>query len=75
MLFSISGKKTLRENNIGGALLLGVVVGDGWFVTGNSLRSRRWAAVLYICEHVRFSLYTVDDPNGIWRPLKLDPFT
>jgi len=32
MLFSISVKKSLRRNNIGGALLLGVEVGDGWFV-------------------------------------------
>ena len=75
MLFSISEKKTLRGNNIGGALLLGVVVGDGWLDTGNSLRSRRWAAVLDIYEHVRFTLYTVDDPNVVWQPLKLDPFT
>jgi hypothetical protein len=41
MLFSISAKKRLEQNNIGGAILLGVVVGDGWFDTENSLRSRR----------------------------------
>ena len=32
MLFSIFGDPSLRRNNIGGALLLGVEVGDGWFV-------------------------------------------
>jgi len=32
MLFSISGKKSLKQNNIGGAILIGVEVGDGWFV-------------------------------------------
>jgi hypothetical protein len=47
MLFNISGKKRLRQNNIGGALLLGVEVGDGWFVCFDSLRSRRWAANLW----------------------------
>ena len=41
MLFSIFGKKSLRRNNIGGAILLGVVVGDGWLVCFDSLRSRR----------------------------------
>jgi len=41
MLFSITEKKGLRRNNIGGAILLGVEVGDGWFVCFDSLRSRR----------------------------------
>ena len=68
-------KKGVGQNNIGGAILLGVEVGDGWFVTGNSLRSRRWAAVLLLYEHVRFTLYTVDAPNVVWRPQKLAPFT
>ena len=75
MLFSISVKKRLEQNNIGGAILLGVEVGDGWFVTGNSLRSRRWAAVLLLYEHVRFTLYTVVHDKDVWRPQKLAPFT
>jgi len=75
MLFSMCDKKRLEQNNIGGAILLGVVVGDGWFDTENSLRSRRWAAVFLLYEHVRFSLYTVDAPKVVWRPQKLAPFT
>ena len=60
MLFSISGKKTLGWNNIGGAILLGVEVGDGWFVCFDSLRSRRLNPSAGEHEHVRFSLYTVE---------------
>lgn len=59
MLFSISVKKSLRRNNIGGALLLGVEVGDGWFVCFDSLRSRRLNPSAGEHEHVRCSLYTV----------------
>ena len=75
MLFSMCDKKGVEQNNIGGAILLGVEVGDGWFVTGNSLRSRRWAAVLLLYEHVRFTLYTVVAHKDVWRPQKLAPFT
>jgi hypothetical protein len=60
MLLSISPKKTLGWNNIGGALLLGVEVGDGWFVCFDSLRSRRLNPRAGEHEHVRFSLYTVE---------------
>ena len=59
MLFSITEKKGLRRNNIGGAILLGVEVGDGWFVCFDSLRSRRFESVCRRIEHVRFTLYTV----------------
>lgn len=75
MLFSMCDKKGVEQNNIGGAILLGVEVGDGWFVTENSLRSRRWAAVLLLYGHVRFTLYTVEADKVVWQPLKLDPFT
>lgn len=64
MLFSICGKKSLRRNNIGGALLLGVEVGDGWFVCFDSLRSRRLNPSAGEHEHVRCSLYTVEYWKG-----------
>ena len=64
MLFSISVKKSLRRNNIGGALLLGVEVGDGWFVCFDSLRSRRLNPGAGEHEHVRCSLYTVEHWKG-----------
>jgi hypothetical protein len=64
MLLSISTKKTLGWNNIGGALLLGVEVGDGWFVCFDSLRSRRLNPGAGEHEHVRCSLYTLDDWKG-----------
>lgn len=42
MLFSICGKKSLRRNNIGGAILLGVEDGDGWLVTGTRYAREDW---------------------------------
>ena len=75
MLFSICGKKAPKQNNIGGAILIGVEVGDGWFV-----RLTRFARVdgLQIAGdyvHVRFTLYTVDDSKCTWRPQKPALFT
>jgi len=75
MLFSIYGKKAPKQNNIGGAILLGVEVGDGWFVRLTRFAREDGLQIAGEHEHVRFSLYTVDAQKGTWRPQRLAPFT